>query len=153
MYRDAGGVDLCHAGVGKVSTFLVALPSGRSIGGHCIGGEKESIAVAAGGDHHRVGCKPFKLTGNQVAGDDAAGATINNHQVHHLVAGVKLHLFVVDGATQCGVGPKQKLLASLTAGVEGARNLCTTEGAVVEQTAIFTGKGHSLCHTLVDDAV
>ena len=36
-------------------------------------------------------------------------------------------------------------------GIEGTADLCTTKGAVVEQSAVVAGKGHTLRHTLVDD--
>ena len=49
------------------------------------------------------------------------------------------------------VGPDKELLAGLTAGIEGTGDLDTTEGTVVQQTAVLAGEGDTLGHALVDD--
>ena len=56
-----------------------------------------------------------------------------------------------DLALQRLVGAEQQLLAGLAAGVEGARDLRATEGAVVEQAAVLAGERHALRDALVDD--
>ena len=54
-------------------------------------------------------------------------------------------------ATQGLVGAEHQLLTGLTAGIKRPRYLGTTERTVVEVATVFTGKGHTLGHTLVDD--
>ena len=49
------------------------------------------------------------------------------------------------------VGTQQELLARLSACVEGSLELGATEGAVVQQAAVFTAEGNALGHTLVND--
>jgi hypothetical protein len=54
--------------------------------------QEEDVAVAAGASSHRVGHVALDLAGDQVAGDDAAGPAVDEHQVEHLGAGVHLDL-------------------------------------------------------------
>ena len=56
-----------------------------------------------------------------------------------------------DLALERLVRAEQQLLAGLTAGVEGARDLHAAERAGVEQTAVLAGERHPLGDTLVDD--
>ena len=62
-----------------------------------------------------------------------------------------MHLARGDLRAQGLIGAQQKLLSSLPASIEGARNLCAAEGAVGQQTTVFAGKGNSLRNALVDD--
>ena len=43
------------------------------------------------------------------------------------------------------------MLSRLPFGIEGAAYLCTTERAVVEQSAVVAGERYALGHALVDD--
>ncbi len=49
------------------------------------------------------------------------------------------------------IGTEKQLLASLSARVESARHLGTSERTVVEQAAVFAGEGHALSDALVYD--
>ncbi len=49
------------------------------------------------------------------------------------------------------VSAEKKLLACLTACVEGSRDLRATEGTVGQSSAVFPGEGNSLRYALVDD--
>ena len=151
--RDTGGVNLGEAGVGKVGAMFVRSPDGRGVAALGIGGEIEDVAVAAGGQHHRVGSVALDLAGDHVADDDAAGPAIDHHQIEHLCAGVHLDRAGVDLAGQGLVGAEQQLLAGLSSGIKGTRDLGAAKGAVVQRAAIFAGKGHALGHALVDDVV
>ncbi len=46
--RDTGGVDLCVAGVTKVSTFAVCFPGSGYVATHGIGGKVEYVAITTG---------------------------------------------------------------------------------------------------------
>ncbi len=149
--RDAGGVDLGVAGVRHVGALAVCTPRGRDVAAHRVGGEEEDVAVAATGEHHDVGEVGLDLAGDHVANDDPAGPAVDDDQLHHLVPRV-----APDGAgghlaLERLVGADEQLLPGLAAGVERARDLDTTEGAVVEQAAVLTGEGDALGHALVDD--
>ena len=49
------------------------------------------------------------------------------------------------------VGAEQELLAGLSAGVEGARDLGAAKRSGVEEAAVFAGERHALGDALVDD--
>lgn len=146
-------MNLYIAGVGEIGTLAVGLNGGGAVATHGVGGKEVGIAVTAGGYDNGVCAEALKFAGNEVLGDDAACATVDHHDVFHLIAGVELHLALVHLAHQGGVGTEQKLLARLALGVERAAHLGTAEGAVGQHTAIFAGEGHALCHALVNDVV
>ena len=56
-----------------------------------VGREVEDVAVAAGGEHHRVGGMRLDLAGHQVARHDAARAAVDDDEVEHLGARVHRH--------------------------------------------------------------
>ncbi len=63
---------------------------------------------------------------------------------------------MVDGAgrhlgDERRVGAEQQLLAGLTAGVEGPRDLSAAERPVGQVAAVLAGERHALGHRLVDD--
>ena len=144
-------MDLRVARVGEVGAALVRPPDRRGVGALGVGRQVEDVAVAAGGQDDGVGAVRADLAGDQVAGHDAAGAAVDDDQVEHLGARVLLDVAGRDLALERLVGAEQQLLAGLAAGVEGARHLRATEGAVVEQAAVLAGEGHALGHALVDD--
>ena len=98
-----------------------------------------------------MGRVALDLAGAQVAGDDAAGHAVLDHEVEHLGLGEQLDRAVGDLLHQRLVGAEQELLAGLAPGVEGAGDLGAAEGAVVEQAAVLAGEGHALGDALVDD--
>ena len=98
-------------------------------------------------------CEAFELTGDEIACNDAACASVDDDKIEHLVACVEFDGACVHLAHERGVGAEEKLLTGLAFGVEGAAHLCTAEGAVGQHAAIFACEGHTLCHTLVDDGV
>ena len=66
-------------------------PPGRGdVAAHRVGGQEEDVAVAAGGQHDRVGEVGLDLAGHHVADDDAAGLAVDDDQLEHLVPGVHL---------------------------------------------------------------
>ena len=150
-HGDARRVDLRVAGVGEVRALAVCPPRGGDIAAHRIGGEEEDVAVAAGGENDDVGEVGLDLTGDHVARDDAAGDTVDDDDLEHLVAAVLGHRALGHLALHRLVGADEQLLAGLARGVEGAGHLDTTEGPVVEETAVLPGEGDALRHALVDD--
>ena len=89
--------------------------------------------------------------GDQVAGDDAPGLAIDDHQVEHFHPWKHLHRPATDLPGQGLVGAQEQLLARLPARVKGPRNLRPAERAVGQQAAILAREGHALGHALVDD--
>ena len=153
VHRDAGGMNLGVARVGKPRALLIS-PVGRGdVAAHAVGGEIKDIGVAAGGQDHGVGRVPFDLPGDQVAHHDAPGLAVHQHQVQHLPAGEHRHLAPGHLAHQGAIGPQQELLAGLAPGVKGPGDLGAAEGAVGQQAAVFPGKGDALGHAMVDDQV
>ena len=86
--RNAGGMDLRVARVGKERTLLIGTPGGGDITALCIGAEVEDIAVTTGRQHHGIRGVGGNLTSHQVTYDDSLGMTINENQIHHLGAGI-----------------------------------------------------------------
>lgn len=144
-------MDLGEAGVGEVRALAVRPPGGGDVAALGVGGEVEDVAVAAGGEHHRVGELGRDLTGDQVADHDAAGPPVDDDELQHLVAGVHLHVAEADLPLQGLVRAEQQLLTRLAPRVEGALHLRAAEGAGVEQAAVLAGERHALGHALVDD--
>ncbi len=93
------------------------------------------------------------LARHQVAGDDAAGLAVLDHDVEHLVARVALDRTCGDLLVQRGIGAQQELLARLAAGIERTRHLRAAERTVGQQAAVLAGERHALGHALVDDQV
>ena len=92
-------------------------------------------------------------SGDKVSCDDASCPSVDNHEVHHLAAGMQLHCATCYLAAQGAVGAEQQLLSGLAFGIERPADLRATKGTVVEQSAVVAGKRHTLRHTLVDDGV
>ncbi len=146
-------MNLCVAGVGKESAFLVGFPVGCNRASHGVGGEVENIDVAAGCKTDSIGSIAFHRTGYQVTHRDAAGNTVNNNEVKHFATIVHLDRTKLDLTRKSRVGTQQKLLPGLSTSEEGTGNLCTTEGAVIKITGIVPTKRNTLRHALVDDVV
>ena len=156
MDGDAGGVNLHVAWVGEGCTFAMAYPCSAAVAVHGVGGEEIDVTVAAGGKHHGMCRIAFQLSSDEVADYDTACAFLSilvfqQHQFLHLATVVELYAAAFNLTAQCTVGTEEKLLTSLAACVECAAYLCTSEGTVVEQSAIVAGKRYSLCDTLVDN--
>ena len=126
-------------------------PRRGDVAAHRVGREVEDVAVAARGEDDDVGQVRLDGAGDHVAGDDPAGLAVDHDELEHLVTRVRRHGAGRDLALERLVGTDQELLARLASGVEGARDLHATEGAVVEQAAVLTGERDALGDALVDD--
>jgi hypothetical protein len=60
----------------------------------------------------------FQLTGYEVLCDDTAGASFNEYNVLHFIAGKQFYSTYVYLTAQCGVCTQQQLLACLAFSVE-----------------------------------
>src|ERR1044072_4969543 len=87
--RDTGRVDLCITRVAEVSALPGSFPGGCYVGAHRVGREEEHVAVTAAGQQYCMTEVAFQLTGDQIAGDDAAGFTVDLYDVQHFVAAVE----------------------------------------------------------------
>ena len=152
-HRDAGGVDLHEARVGEQRAALVGAPGGGDVAGHGVGGQVVGVAVAAGGQEHRVRGVRLQAAVEQVAGDDAARGAVHDDHVQHLAPREHPHLAGGDLPAERSVGAEQELLAGLAARVEGARHLRAAERAVGQEPAVLARERHPLRHALVDDQV
>ena len=150
-HRNARGVNLREARVGEIRSAAIGPPDGGAVRGLGVGRKVKDVAVAAGGQHHRVARIRADRAGPQVAGDDAAGLAVDHHEVEHF--GVRVHRHGAGGdlTLERLVGPQQQLLAGLAAGVKRALDLHSAERPGREQPAVFAGKRHSLGDALVDD--
>ena len=97
--------------------------------------------------------KTFEFASHKVLGYNAACTSVDHYHFVHLVAVEALYLAEFDLTVERRVCTEQKLLTSLSFGVECARHLCAAERAVGQQAAVFTCKRYTLGHTLVDDIV
>ena len=89
---NAGGVNLNVGWISKVSTLAVASHCSAHVASHCVGREEIGVAVTTGGDYHSMSGKALELTCNEVLGNDASCATVDDYHVVHLVAVVALHV-------------------------------------------------------------
>ena len=151
LHGDAGGVDLREAGIGEVGAFLPAGAGSAHVAAHCIGGEEKHAPVAAGSQQHGVARVALDFACHEIAHHDTLRMTIHHHEIHHLRARVHLDVSLADLLLHGLVAAKQKLLPGLTAAVECALQLGSSERAVVQETAVFTSERHTLCYALVDD--
>ena len=126
-------------------------PRRGDVARHGVGREEEDVAVAAGGQHDGVAGVGADLAGQQVAGDDAGAAAVDDDDVDELDPVPQLDVAEADLAGHLLVGAEQELLAGLAAGVERAADLGAAEAAVVEQAAVLAGERHALGDHLVDD--
>ena len=144
-------MDLRVAGVAEEGTLAVRPPNSGRVAPHGVGRQEEDVAVAASPEDDGIGGPGLDLTGDHVAGDDAAGTAIDNDQLDHLVTRIHFDGTGLNLALQLLVAADQQLLPRLATGVEGALHLHTTEGPGVQEAAILTCKGDALGNTLVDD--
>ena len=151
VHGDAGGVNLGEAGICEIRSLLVALQSGGTVAVHGVGGQEIGVSIASGGDYHGVGSEPLELSGDKIAGDDTLRLTVDDHEIEHFMAGIGLHGSVGYLLVERGVCAEKELLSGLTAGVESTADLDSSERAVRQVSAVFTGEGNSLGDTLVDD--
>ena len=151
MDGDTGGVNLGECEVGQVGAFAECLDGSRAVAAHSVGREEECTAVTAGGEHHGMGRVALEFAGDEVAHDHTACTAVDDDDVEHLAAYIALHGALFNLAVERRVGAEQQLLAGLAFGVECAGYLGAAKRAVGQQTAVFTGEGHTLCHALVDD--
>ena len=126
-------------------------PRRRHVARHRVRRQEERVAVATGGEHDGVGVVRHHFTGQEVAGHDAGGATVDDDDVDELHAVPELDVAEADLAGHLLVGADQELLAGLAACVERAAHLGAAEAAVVEQAAVLAGERHALGDHLVDD--
>ena len=148
---NAGRVNLRVARVGERGPALVRAVGGGDVAADGVGAEEEDVAVAAGGEHDRVGGERFDLAGFEMPRDDAAGLPVDHHEVEHLAAREHLHGARRDLPGQRLIRAEEELLAGLPAAVEGALELRPAEGPRVEQAAVFAGERHALGDALIDD--
>ena len=153
MHGDTSGVNLHVSRVSKDSTLAVASDSSRCVTAHSVGREEVSVTITTCTNHHSVCSVAFDFTSHEVASDDTASATIDDHEVEHLIASIELHSASVHLAHERRVSTKEELLTSLTLSVESTAHLSTTERTVSEHTAVFASERYTLRHALVDDSV
>ena len=144
-------MDLGEAWIREPRATAMGAPGGGDIASVRVRGQEEYVAVAARGEHDGVSEVGLDLTGDEVAHHHAPGAAVDDDELQHLVPGIHLDGAAPDLSFEGLIGAEQQLLAGLTAGVEGARDLHTAEGPVVQHAAVLAGEGHALCHALVDD--
>ncbi len=148
---NAGRVNLGEAWVSEVGTFLPASVCGTNVAAHGVCGEEEAAAVTTSCYEDGVAREALDFACDHVTYDDALSVAVNDDEVKHFGAGVHFDVTLADFFFHGLVGTEEELLTSLTAAVEGTLKLGTTEGAVVEQTAVFTSEWYALGDALVDD--
>ena len=151
VHRDAGRVDLRVARVAEVGTLAMGTPRSGDVAAHGVRRQEEDVAVTTGGQDDGVAEPLLDLAGDHVTGHDAAGTTIGNDELDHLVTGVHVDGSGMDLTLEGLVGADQQLLTRLSTSVEGALHLDATEGTVVEQATVLTGERNTLGDALVDD--
>ena len=78
--------------------------------------------VITGGQYHCIGLVTLYPAVDQVAGDDAAGTPVTDHEIKHLAAGMQAHTSIVNLPVHCPVGAEQQLLPGLAFRIKGTRH-------------------------------
>ncbi len=81
-------MNLREARVGEQGAAFVGPPRSGDIRAGRVGRKVIGVRVAAGGEHDGVRHPAARLAGDEIAGHDAAGAPVDDHQVEHLGAGM-----------------------------------------------------------------
>ena len=144
-------MDLREAGIREAGAAFVGPPDGRGVGAPRVRRKVEDVAVPAGGEHHGIRGLAADFTGHEIPDDDALRLPVHEHEIEHLGVRMQFHLAGPNHLGQRRIGAQQQLLPGLATSVKGAGNLGAAKGAIGEQTAVFTGKGHALRDALVDD--
>ena len=100
MHRNTSRVDLNIRRICHVSTLTVALNGSCAVAAHSVSREEISISITSGSNHYGIGCETFKLTGNEVLGDNTTCMAVNDNNVFHFIAREELHLARIDLCTQ-----------------------------------------------------
>ena len=102
------------------------------------------VAVAAGTQHDSVAGEGLELTGDQVAGNDAASAllaiVVVDDDVLQVVVSEELHVAQANLAVERRGGGQLQLLACLATGVVGTGDLHTTEGTGSQGAAVLASE-------------
>ena len=93
---NARRVNLRVARVGERGSALVRAVRRRDVAADGVRGKEVHVAVAASGEHHRVGRVRFDLAGYEVPRDDAACLAVDHHEVEHFAARHHLHAAAGD---------------------------------------------------------
>ena len=88
-------MNLNEAGVGEVGTFTIGLDGCGAVATHGVGRQEVSVAITAGGQTNGVTGIALELSGNEVLGDDATAAAVDDDDILNLCTGVELHGAVV----------------------------------------------------------
>src|SRR6201996_6079389 len=117
----------------------------------CVGRKVKHVAVTACGKNDRVRGVGTDLAGDQVSDDDPFGVPIDQDQVEHFGPWIHLDRACSDFVFERLVSAQQQLLAGLTTGVKGSRDLDPSERTIRQQTAVLAREGNTLSYALVDD--
>src|SRR5512133_3606749 len=109
---------LGEAGITKERSALLSAICSSHVASACVGREKKNITVTPGRENYGISGTGIDFPGAQIAGDYSLGMPIDQNKVEHL--GMRKHFHHADGAlpAECLIGPEQKLLAGLAAGVK-----------------------------------
>ncbi len=95
MHGDTRRVNLNEAGIGEVGTLTIGLDGCGAVATHGVGRQEVSVAITAGGQTNGVTGIALELSGNEVLGDDATAAAVDDDDILNLCTGVELHGAVV----------------------------------------------------------
>src|SRR5437588_4421504 len=151
--RDAGGMNLSEARITKKRAAFVSAIGGGDVASPRVGRKKKNISVTAGGENNGIASEGIDFASTQVAGDDALGMTIDQHEVEHF--GLRKHFHGAERnlPAEVLIAPEQQLLAGLAASVKRPRNLRTAEGTIGEHPTILAREPHALLCALIDDEI
>jgi hypothetical protein len=137
---------VCHEGPAFVGT-----EGGHHITPHGVGGEIENVSVATSCQNDSVCGMSGDFTSGKIANNDALGVALDDDKVEHLSARMHGDTSAIDFLFERLVATNQELLASLASGIKCPLYLSSAERTVVEESAVFSGEGDTLCNALVDN--
>ena len=83
-------MDLRVTRIGEERAATVGAPRRGDVTALGVGRQEENVAVAAGGEHHRVARPTLDFAGNQVASENATRVPVDLDDIEHLGARVNI---------------------------------------------------------------
>src|ERR1044072_333780 len=148
--RDAGRMDLREARICKGCPTLVGAPDCACVAVLCIRRKIEHISITACRKHYSITRIRFDSSGHEVSGHNASNLAIDDNEIEHLGPRIHPDRSAVYLALKSLVRSEQKLLSCLASRIKSSRNLSTSKRSIIEKSAVFARKGHTLRDALIN---
>src|SRR4051794_2671513 len=126
-YRNTGRMNLCKAGITKISALLMCFPNGSDITAHGICRKIKYITISAAAKQYCMSKMSFEITSYKIFCNDAARFSIDRYHVEHLMTRIHFHITQCYLPFQCLVSADKQLLPGLSGCIKCTLYLCATK--------------------------